>query len=38
MKDIFRVPTSEGGYFFYFDSFNELKEAIEKANSRLIIK
>ena len=26
----FRVPTSEGGYFFYFDSFNELKEAIEK--------
>ena len=26
----FRVPTSEGGYFFYFDSFNELKETIEK--------
>jgi hypothetical protein len=25
----FRVPTSEGGYFFYFDSFNELKETIE---------
>ena len=26
----FRVPTSEGGYFFYFDSFNELKEILEK--------
>ena len=26
----FRIQTSEGGYFFYFDSFNELKEAIEK--------
>lgn len=29
-KRYFRVPTSEGGYFFYFDSFNELKETIEK--------
>ena len=27
----FRVPTSEGGYFFYFDSFNELKETLEKS-------
>lgn len=30
MKDILEYPTSEGGYFFYFDSFNELKETIEK--------
>ena len=30
----FRVPTSEGGYFFYFDSFNELKEAIEKGKQQ----
>ena len=27
----FRVPTSEGGYFFYFDSFNELKEPLGKS-------
>lgn len=26
----FRVLILEGGYFFYFDSFNELKEVIEK--------
>ena len=31
----FRVPTSEGGYFFYFDSFNELKEAIEKISYKI---
>lgn len=29
-EKFFRVQTSEGGYFFYFDSFNELKETIEK--------
>ena len=26
----FRIQTSEGERLFYFDSFNELKEAIEK--------
>lgn len=29
MKDILEYQP-RGGYFFYFDSFNELKEAIEK--------
>ena len=27
----FRVPTSEGGYFFYFDSHNELKETLKES-------
>ena len=37
-EKFFRVQTSEGEWLFFFDNFNELKEAIEKANSRLIIK
>ena len=30
MKKFFRVQTSEGEWLFFFDNFNELKEAIEK--------
>ena len=37
-EKFFRVQTSEGQWLFFFDNFNELKEAIEEANSRLIIK
>ena len=37
-EKFFRVQTSEGEWLFFFDNFNELKEAIEEANSRLIIK
>lgn len=29
-EKFFRVQTSEGEWLFFFDNFNELKEAIEK--------